>query len=229
MVNRSNKKISKKNIWIIIPGLNEEKYIATVLKKVGKQTNNIIIVDDGSSDSMPKIAKKYTDHVLSHSVNLGKGAALKTGCEYAFKKLKAEAVIFMDSDDQHDPEELPSFIKALTVSDVVFGVRSFDENMPLIRIMMNRLASLVIYFLFGRYIPDIPSGYKAFTKKAYKKLSWNSTDYAVEMEIAARTAKYKLAYTKITIKTIYHDFDRGMTILDTVRMITKILSWRISL
>ena len=222
-------KKTKDNTWIIIPGLNEEKYISTVLRKVSKQTKNIIVVDDGSTDSMRKIAKKYTNHVLSHSINLGKGAALKTGCEYAFKTLGAKAVIFMDSDDQHDPEELPLFMKALETSDVVFGVRSFDEKMPLGRIIGNRMASVIIYFLFGRYIPDIPSGYKAFTKKAYKKLIWNSTDYSVEMEIAAKTAKSKINYATISIKTIYHDFERGMTILDTVRMITKILSWRISL
>lgn len=221
--------MSNKNIWVIIPGLNEEKYIGTVLEKVIKQTKNIIVVDDGSKDKMPQIAKRYTDHVLTHSVNLGKGAALKTGCEYAFKHLKADAVIFMDSDDQHDPEELPMFYKALETKDAVFGVRSFDEKMPLFRIMMNRLASFVILLLFGEYIPDIPSGYKAISKKAYAKLAWNSTDYAVEMEIAARTAKFNIPFTTVQIKTIYHDFDRGMTILDSVRMITKILSWRISL
>lgn len=221
--------MSKKNIWIVIPGLNEEKYIATVLSKVKKQTDNIIVVDDGSADNMSHIARRYTPHVLSHSINLGKGAALKTGCEYAFYTVGADAVIFMDSDDQHDPEELIFFHEALETSDVVFGVRSFDEKMPLIRIMMNRLASAVIFFLFGSYIPDIPSGYKAISKKAFKKLKWNSTDYAVEMEIAARTAKYKVPYSTIQIKTIYHDFERGMTILDTIRMITKILSWRISL
>lgn len=219
----------KNKTWIIIPGLNEEKYIATVLKKVLKQTKNIIVVDDGSSDKMPKIAAKYTDHVLSHSINLGKGAALKTGCEYAFKTLGAEAVIFLDSDDQHNPEELPEFYKALKESNVVFGIRAFDDKMPLIRIMLNRLASFVIFILFDSYIPDIPSGYKAFTKKAYAKLAWDSTDYAVEMEIAARTAKYNLGFTTVPIKTIYHDLDRGMTILDTIRMITKILSWRITL
>lgn len=222
-------KITKANTWVVIPGLNEEKYIATVLKKVLQQTKNIIVVDDGSTDAMPRLAKKYTPHVLSHSVNLGKGAALKTGCEYAFSKLGANAVIFMDSDDQHDPEELPQFFKALAISDVVFGVRSFDTKMPLFRIMMNRLASVVIYFLFGKYIPDIPSGFKAFTKKAYQKLIWDSTDYSVEMEIAAKTAKYKIGFTIIPIKTIYHDFERGMTILDTIRMITKILGWRFSL
>lgn len=219
----------KNNIWIIIPGLNEEKYIETVLKKVSKQTKNIIVVDDGSTDKMPVISKKYTSHVLSHSINLGKGAALKTGCEYAFKTLKADAVVFLDSDDQHDPTELPTFFTALKTNDVVFGVRSFDEKMPLIRIMLNRLASLVIYFLFGAYVPDIPSGYKAMTQKAYKKLAWDSTDYSVEMEIAARTAKYKLPFKAIPIKTIYHDLERGMTIIDTLRMITKILSWRVSL
>lgn len=221
--------ISKSNIWVIIPGINEEKYIATVLKKVLKQTKNIIVVDDGSTDSMAVIAKKYTRHVLTHSINLGKGAALKTGCEYAFKKLSAEAVIFMDSDDQHDPEELPLFMKALETSDVVFGVRSFNEKMPLFRIMLNRLASFIILLMFGKYIPDIPSGYKAMNKSAYKKLAWNSADYAVEMEIAARTAKYKVNYLTIPIKTIYHDFDRGMTIIDTLRMITKVIGWRISL
>jgi UDP-N-acetylglucosamine---dolichyl-phosphate N-acetylglucosaminyltransferase len=218
-----------KNTWIIIPGLNEEKYIGTVLRKVSKYTNNIIVIDDGSTDKMSQIAQKFTSHVLTHSINLGKGAALKTGCEYAFTKLKAQAVIFMDSDDQHDPEELGQFYFALKTSDVVFGVRSFNEKMPLIRIMMNRLASVVIFFLFGSYIPDIPSGYKAITKKAYKKLAWDSSDYSVEMEIASRTAKYKIPFTTVQIKTIYHDFDRGMTILDTLRMITKIVSWRISL
>lgn len=221
--------INKKNVWVIIPGLNEEKYIATVLKKVLKQTKNIIVIDDGSTDLMAKVAKKYTTHVLSHVVNLGKGAALKTGCEYAFKKLGAGAVIFLDSDDQHDPAELPLFIQSLEKSDAVFGIRSFNEKMPLSKIFINRLASAVIYFLFGKYIPDIPSGYKAFTRKAYNKISWDSTDYAVEIEIAARTAKYKLSFATIPIKTIYHDLDRGMTILDALSMITKILSWRIYL
>ena len=221
--------ISTANTWIIIPGINEEKYIATVLKKVLKQTKNIIVVDDGSTDTMPELARKYTPHVLIHSVNLGKGAALKTGCEYAFNKLGAQAVIIMDADDQHDPEELPLFFKALTTSDIVFGVRSFDTKMPLARIIGNRLASVAIYFLFGEYIPDIPSGYKAFTKKAYKKIVWDSTDYSVEMEIAAKTAKFKIKFMTIPIETIYHDFERGMTILDTIRMITKIFSWRFSL
>jgi glycosyltransferase involved in cell wall biosynthesis len=224
-----NKAIAKTKIWVVIPGMDEEKYVGIVLKKVKLQTNNIIFVDDGSKDNTATIAKKYTKHVLSHSINLGKGAALKTGCEYAFKVLNAQAVVFMDSDDQHDPKELPLFFEELQNNSVVFGVRSFDNSMPLFKIMGNRVASVLIYFMFGSYIPDIPSGYKALSKNAYKELAWNSSDYAVEMEIAARTSKYRKKYSVIQIKTIYHDFERGMTILDTLRMIGKILSWRISL
>jgi glycosyltransferase involved in cell wall biosynthesis len=95
---------AKVSTWIIIPGYNEEKYLKKVFDKVRKHTANIIFVDDGSSDKTSAIAKKYTRHVLRHMTNLGKGAALKTGCEYAFKKIKADRVIFLDSDDQHDPK-----------------------------------------------------------------------------------------------------------------------------
>lgn len=218
------------NIWIIIPGYNEEKYIATVLKKVTKISNKIVFIDDGSLDKTSQIAKNHTEHVLKHIVNLGKGAALKTGCEYAFNRLHADAVIFMDSDDQHDPEEIIAFTNELkSGNDVVFGVRSFDTNMPLYKIALNRLASFYIYALFGTYVPDIPSGYKAISKKAYKKISWNSNDYAVEVEIATKVAKYKIPFSTLNIKTIYHDYDRGMTIIDVIKMLTKIVSWRLTL
>ena len=216
--------------WIIVPGYNESKYIGSVLKRVSLVGEHIIVVDDGSQDTTAEIASKFTKHVLVHPVNLGKGAALKTGCEYAFHHCGAKAVIFVDSDDQHDPQELPKFMAELdNGAEVVFGLRSFDQRMPLIRILLNRVASVLIYFLFGSYIPDIPNGYKALTKSAYSRIKWESADYAVEMEIAARVAKYKVPYSVVEVSTIYHDLDRGMTILDTLKFVLRIFSWRINL
>lgn len=214
-------------IYIIIPAYNEEKYISTVLKKVSKIWPYIVVVDDGSHDKTAKMARKLCKHVLSHALNLGKGAALKTGCDYAFKKLKATGVIFIDADDQHDPVAIPKMIAALKETPVVFGVRAFNNQMPLIRIMANRFASFLLLLLFGTYIPDIPSGFKAMNKKAYNLINWKSHDYAVEMEIAARVSQYKLNYTEVPIKTIYHDLDRGMTVLDSLHMIILLLNWRI--
>jgi len=214
--------------WIVIPAHNEEKYISTVLNKVKKYTKNIIVVDDGSEDSTALKAREISKHVLHHKVNLGKGAALKTGCEYAFNTMHAKAVIVMDSDDQHDPQELPLLEKALAIHEIAFGVRSFI-GMPKTRAFGNSALSLLVQLLFGTYIPDVLSGYKAFTKQVYQVLRWESSAYGVELEIAVRIAKAKQAYTIVPIKTIYHDFDRGMTLLDALVIIGQVISWRVSL
>ncbi|MFH2118135.1 MAG: glycosyltransferase family 2 protein, partial [Candidatus Paceibacterota bacterium] len=201
--------------WIVMPGFNEAKYLNQALKKTLKFTKNIIYVDDGSRDSSVKIAQKNLKHVLVHEVNLGKGAALKTGCDYAFSQLKAKVVILMDADDQHDPAELPLFQERLTQgAPVVLGARSLFSTMPLMRKLGNAFVSGVVLVLFWRYIPDILSGYKAFTKKAYQQIRWNAADYSVELEIASKIAKHKLDFALVSIKTIYHDQDKGMSVID---------------
>lgn len=217
-------------IFVVIPGHNEEQYLATVLKKVQKVTKNIIFVDDGSTDTSAQIAWRYLDHVLVHETNLGKGAALTTGCEYAFEELDADAVIFMDSDDQHDPKEIPKFVKALEGNtELVFGVRREGPYMPALRFIGNKFASIILNMLFQMYVPDIPSGYKALTRKAYKKVRWNSSGYEVEAEIAARTAKQRLPFAVVEIDPIYHDSDKGMTILDALHIGVRLLQWKLEL
>jgi glycosyltransferase involved in cell wall biosynthesis len=210
----------QKSIYVVIPGFNEQAYLGRVLEKVNKFTQKIIFVDDGSTDNTAKIAAKYTSHVLTHQTNLGKGAAMLTGCEYAFNDLKADAVVFMDSDDQHDAAHLPEFFKQMNTFDVVFGVRYMGANMPLFRLLN---------LLYGAYIPDIPSGYKGVTKKAFKKIKWNSSGYEVEMEIAVRVAQQKIPFSMIEMKAIYHDKDKGMTILDAIHITLCLLQWRLGL
>ncbi|MEP7167015.1 MAG: glycosyltransferase family 2 protein [Candidatus Woesebacteria bacterium] len=217
------------NITVVIPGLNEKQYLARVLKKVRKFSPHIVYVDDGSSDGSPEIARKFTPHILSHEVNLGKGASMRTGAEYAFSKLKVDAVIFMDADDQHDPKEIPKFKEKLLEADVVFGVRSMGASMPLIRFLGNKGASVLLNMLYGGYIPDIPSGYKALTNRGYESVKWKSTGYEVETEIAMRVAKEKVPFTTVEIESIYHDTDKGMTALDALHICRCLVEWRIGL
>lgn len=225
----STKQLSK-TIWVVIPGYNEERYLDTVLQKVSHYTSQIIYVDDGSLDASARIAKQHTPHVLVHSLNLGKGAALKTGCDYAFKKMGAGAVILMDSDDQHNPAHLIEFERALTQAPLVFGARKIDAAMPVLKQIMNKAATYLVKSLFGgQAIPDIPSGYKAFTTDVYHLLRWNSTGYQVEMEIACRVAKHQIPFTVLDIDTIYHDHDKGMTLLTTLEFLHTILVWRVTL
>lgn len=216
-------------VWVIIPGLNEAEFLPKVLRKIGKHTKNIVYVDDGSVDGSADLASREIPHVLRHETNIGKGAALKTGCEFAFEKLGANAVIFMDADDQHDPNEIPKFISALRNFDVIFGVRNLGSHVPLLRFLGNKSASVLLNLLYGAYIADIPSGFKAISKRAFECVHWKSSGYEVETEIAMRVAKAKLPYTTIEIDAIYHDTDKGMTLLDGLHICRCLIQWRLGL
>lgn len=225
----SKKIIVPQGVWIVLPAYNEESYLATVLKELTKHSKKIIVVDDGSTDKTPAIAKKYTKHVLSHKVNLGKGASLKTASEYAFNNKKAKAVLFMDADDQHKVSEMKRFFAAYkNGAKIVLGVRQEAKKIPVIKRIANNLLSILVFVLFGQYIPDIPSGYKLLSKNMYEKLSWTSQQYEVEAEIAARLAKYKLPFVTVCISTIYHDKNKGMTFLDAFKLLGPIINWRFS-
>lgn len=222
--------MKKSDICVVLPAYNEAQYLASVLKELNATKYPYVVVDDGSSDETSTIAKRYTKHSIRHRINLGKGAALRTGCEYAFTRLNAQAVIFMDSDAQHKSEELDLFRHQLTEGHlVVLGVRAFDSSMPLIRIMGNRLSSVLVLILFGRYIPDIPSGYKAMTKKIYHRLKLTATGYNIELEIAVKLARARLPYHTLPITTIYHDLERGFHPLDTFSLMVDLLKWRLQL
>lgn len=213
-------------IYIVVPAFNEARYLGKFLDKLSAVTHKIIVVDDGSVDMTKKIAREKRTICLSHMINLGKGAALKTGCDYAFKKLGADAVVIMDGDGQHDPNDLSQFVKELNHgAEIVLGVRIMDAKMPLMRILGNKSISILINLLFGRYIADIPSGFKGMTKHAYHILHWHSSGYEVETEIAVRIAKSELPYIEVPINTVYHGKEYGFNLLDAWRILITIPYW----
>ncbi len=219
--------ITKNHIWIVIPCYNESKSLSQLLKKVKTVTQNIVVIDDGSSDTTGQIAKKWTKHVLRHRVNLGKGAALKTGCEYVFGIKNGQAVIFMDGDGQHNPTNLALFYQELKQgSNCVFGVRDLNHKMPILRRLGNKFLSILVWMLFGVYFHDILSGYRAITKDTYSKIFWLSDSYQVEAEVAIQIAKKQILFDQIHVDTIYFQLDRGMTALDTVHIVIEICKQR---
>ena len=213
-------------IYVIVPAYNEARYIGRFIDNLLLITKRILVVDDGSTDRTAEEVTSRGVRCLTHLVNLGKGSAIKTGWEYDFKKMSADSVIIMDGDDQHDPRDIKNFLKSLKRgNEIVLGVRSLDANMPLARVLGNKAMSILINILFGHYLADIPSGFKAFTKKAYKKIFWHSSGYEVETEIAVRIAKQDLAYQEIPINTVYHGKDYGFNLLDAWRILIRIPYW----
>jgi len=215
-----------KDIWIIIPAYNEEKRIVDVIKKTKGYINNIIVIDDGSSDKTFEISKKQNIVVLRHIINLGKGAAVKTGCDFAVRK-GAKKIILIDSDGQHDPSEIPNFLKELKNTDIVFGYRKFNKNMPFILKLGNGLINFTTKLLYGVKLRDTQSGYRAFTTSTYRKIRWKASDYSIESEMIANVGKKHLDYKEIPIQTIYSDKYKGTTIFDGLKIVFNMILWRL--
>lgn len=220
-------------IFIVIPVYNEEKHIGSVLSEIRKEKLPIIVIDDGSSDdSKVKIQNAKTKFkiknltVLKHRINLGKGAAMKTGAEAAFA-LGAEAIIFMDSDGQHDPANLQAFVENLKKHEFVVGSRNLSYGVPLVRYLGNKFASLLVSQLFGLYVSDLLCGYRGITKAAYKKLYWKSGGYGVETEMIVRAALAGVKVKEVNVSTKYHDAHKGVTIMDAINILFDVVLWRI--
>jgi glycosyltransferase involved in cell wall biosynthesis len=222
-------KMKKHRIYTVIPAYNESDRVVDVVEDVKKYGYQVIVVDDGSTDDTYKKAEKLGVRVFRHGINLGKGAALKTGVEAAFNE-GADAVILMDSDGQHKAKDLNKFAEELNSGyDVVFGSRNMEHGVPLVRYLGNKAVSVLVSVLFNVYVSDIPCGFKAFTKRAYKKIKWESTGYGVETEIVIRTGVSKLSRCEVPIATVYYDKYKGFTILDAVNVMLDIFRWRIKL
>lgn len=215
--------------FVVIPFYNEKKHISQVAKDVSSRHIPAILVDDGSSDN-PKIKTDKNVTLITHKINLGKGAAMKTGAEYAFKN-GADAVIFMDGDNQHNAKDLPKFIDALETGkyEIVLGTRNFSYGVPLVRFLGNKFAALVLVLFFRIYVSDVLCGYKALTKKAYKNICWESTGYGVETEMIARMGKTKLPFCEVPIDSIYHDKTKGVTLLDAFGIMGEIVKWKFTI
>lgn len=215
-------------IYIVIPAYNESKRIGAVLDALKKVKLPVIVVDDGSWDRTYEEAKKSRFIVLKHRINLGKGAALKTGCDGAFS-MGADGVIIMDSDGQHSINDLHYFIDALNQKkyDMIIGSRNFGLGVPLVRYLGNKFASVLVSILFGIYVSDLLCGYRAFTKKAYNKIDWQSNGYGVETEMIVKTGKYKISRCEVPVETIYYDKFKGVTMMDAFKILLSVIKWRL--
>jgi glycosyltransferase involved in cell wall biosynthesis len=208
---------------------NEAQHVADVVQRARMQGfTNVVVVDDGSKDATSELAGRAGATVLRHAINLGKGAAMQTGADYAMR-CNATAIIFMDSDGQHLPEELPLFVEQLRKGyDLVCGARRRTDAMPIIRSLGNWAITAVVRLLYRLHLRDALSGFRAVRAGAYPIIRWDSRGYSVEGEMVARAGKNNLTYVEFTIATVYHDRYKGVTIVDGVKILSRLLWLRMT-
>lgn len=211
---------------VIIPTFNEYKEIGRIVAEVRKQGLEVIVIDDGSSDNTAAIAKDNGATVLKNEANQGKGASLIKGFNYAID-CGCDAVITMDGDGQHLPEDIPYFMRLAKYSDsgIIIGNRMQKiRNMPLLRLFTNKSMSWLISAVVKQKIPDTQCGFRLIKQEVFKKVRLSTSKYETESEILIKCARLGFKIESVPIKSIYMGEKSNINpFIDTLRFIKFIL------
>jgi len=223
---------SEEQIFVIIPAFNEATVIQDVTKEVQSAGyKNIIIVDDGSTDNTQSIAQQIPGIIsLKLSINRGKGAAVKTGIEAA-KILDADIVVTIDGDGQHNPKDIKKMLELIKKgNDVVLGSRLLNPNpkgMPIWKIVANHFGNFCTWAIYGLWVTDSQSGFRAYSKKAINLINTKTDRYEYDSEVIREIAQNKLHYIEIPIEVRYTEYSKGkknkMNLLNGAKTLIKMI------
>ena len=193
---------------VCIPAYNAEKKIGDVVKKSLEYVDEVIVCDDGSTDNTAKIASQSGALVISHKKNQGYGAALITMFEHA-RKEDTDVMITLDGDGQHDPEEIPLFLKSLEEKnvDVVIGSRFLNNKKmpPAYRKAGIKIITSAVKLGNKLKITDAQSGYRAYSKKAIEAIRITETGMAASTEILHKISNNGLTILEVPINISYEE------------------------
>ncbi len=202
-------------VFVIIPAYNEEDKIGRVVRGLFEQGwNNVLVIDDGSTDRTVDLSRQAGAQVLCHSVNRGQGAALQTGNDYAFKN-GAEAAVHFDGDDQFNPADVRGAMAALKNNqlDAVLGSRFLDKRsrVPWIKRYLILPISRWINFVFtGVRLTDAHNGFRVLTRGALEKIQITQAGMAHNSEIVRQIKKHHLKFAEFPVEVRYHKFGQGI-------------------
>jgi glycosyltransferase involved in cell wall biosynthesis len=203
--------IDDRKICVLIPTYNNEKTLRRVIDGVLEYTQNIIVVNDGSTDSTSEILKTYSQlTILNLSENKGKGNGLKIGFRKA-KELGYHHAITIDSDGQHYPNDIPVFVKALLNENqdiLLIGNRNMSQDgIPKKSSFGNRFSNFWFWFETGIKLEDTQSGYRLYPLHKIPK-KYFTPKFEFEIEIIVRTAWRHIPVKNVPIKVLYDPAER---------------------
>ena len=199
---------------VALPVFNEVTHVAGVLDEVLRFVDDVLVVDDGSTDGTREQLRQRQDiRRVFHSSNRGYGAALHTAFAYAAEH-EYDGLITIDCDYQHEPSRLPEFADALPGWDIVSGSRylqTFDDNSapPEDRWKINRIITSEINAALGLRLTDAFCGFKAYRVAALKELQLQETGYAMPLEFWVQAAHHRLTIRELAVPLIYLDEKRS--------------------
>ncbi len=220
-----------KGIGVVIPAFNAEKTIGGVVKELlacGFKKEDVIVVNDGSHDRTGDIVAQTGVHAVTHSQNMGKGAALKDGFDAARKK-NLRGVIALDADGQHKISEIEDFLRMKSRYDLLIGLRDYTRTMPFLRRVVNKTTSLIASLLSMTHLPDVQCGFRYVNLKLFDKIILETNNYQTETEMAIKAVQHKFRVGFTPIATVYNSEKSYIhPVIDTMRFIKMAVGflWR---
>lgn len=200
-----------KDVWIVIPAYNEGQMIAGVINHVATMFPNIVVVDDASADNTQIHAQTMGAHVLRHAINLGQGAALQTGIEYALSN-GAQYIVTFDADGQHNIEDVPVMLHQLKQSgaDLALGSRFLGDTvgMSKARYWLLQAATIFTRITTGLKLTDCHNGLRVFSADAAQGIKLRQNRMAHASEILSKIRKNSFDFIEVPVTITYTDYSR---------------------
>jgi len=221
------------DLWVVIPAFNEGAVIFDVVRDVKQTCPNVVLVDDGSADDTGMHAQRAGAVVVRHPINLGQGAALQTGIEFA-RRHRARFIATFDADGQHDIHDVVAMVKILNERqlDVVLGSRFIGKTvgMTLSRKLLLHAAVLFTRLTTGMKLTDAHNGLRVFTRKGIENIYLTQNRMAHASEILEQIARNRLQYAEFGNTIRYTDYSRakGQKASNAINILVDLALGRIS-
>jgi glycosyltransferase involved in cell wall biosynthesis len=213
-------------ILALIPAFNEDRFIASVVLKARRYVDEVIVVDDGSSDETAALAESCGARVLRQPANLGKAAAINAGFELA-RERSAAAVVLLDGDGQHNPSDIPSLLKPILdgQADIVVGSRfmGVESNTPGWRIFGQRALTVATNFASGVVLSDSQNGFRALSQHALNRFNFKTRGFSVESEMQFLIKNHELTVREVPIAVNYDEKPKRNPVTHGLQVINGIL------
>ena len=220
-------------MWVVIAAYNEEQVIATTIESVIEVVQNVVVVDDCSIDETSQKALEAGAHVLRHPINLGQGAALQTGMQYALSK-GCEYVVTFDADGQHNAQEILQMLEALQQSDaeIALGSRFLGSTLNLSwqRRWVLRAAIIFTRLTGGIKLTDVHNGFRIMTRRFCERFQFKQNRMAHASEILNYIATHKIKYFEFPVTITYTDYSiqKGQRSSNAMRVVMELFMGHIS-
>jgi glycosyltransferase involved in cell wall biosynthesis len=226
--------ISSGDVFVIIPAYNEGAVLGQTVDELSSYGFTIVVVDDGSSIPAAQFLQNRPVHSLRHLTNLGQGAALQTGMDYAVLN-GAKIIVHFDADGQHSPERIQALIEPICSGecDVVLGSRFINPNdrkqVPLEKQIVLKAGVFVTWLFSGVWLTDTHNGFRALSATAAQKIRMTENGFAHATEILELIKRAGLRYKEIPATVRYSEYSRskGQSIFNSINILFDLMVRRV--